>query len=587
MSQMLVSLLIRVRQDGLGALKLVRDQVRGLSAEKIGEGLGQMLAFGLRQGAVEAHNLKDAVAEAKKEGKELAHSLVHGTLGLAAGIYAFKKGFLDIAVEAEKARTRLKAIEESPGRAEAAMAVTEQFREKTATSLADVREAWIELRTRGIRPTDYTLTAIADTAAATGKKMADVAREIGGGVEGGYYRGLREYGIEAKEVGSQLVLQYRYLGKVIKEAVPKDNKLLVENKMLEILSKRYGGTALEASKGWEGLLLTMHEGWTKFALEVMDKGGVFAFMKDQLNEFVEGGKKTADGQSENAAKMASGLKDFIRLGFAVVTFFRDQVPGIVRTINSVVDAIGGWKVAIGGLVAVMAGKFILSLIGVIGPAIGVVVSAMSALIPIIVTLTGVVYGLGVALLTTPVGWIVMGIAAIVAAAWLLYDNWDEVVAFLARLWTGFIELLSASWSAVVGFLGRMWAGIVERAGEAWTAIKAGAVEGAAAFMSAWERVKAFFVDLWSYIQTGWDNSIGLITRGIDKVRDLLPSFGGGGAKPSGSVTAPGAQGSKAQVEGKLELEVTVKGAESGRITSSGSSGPIALDPTLGLAGGLL
>src|SRR4051812_46181048 len=112
MSNMLVSMLIRVRQEGIGALKLVRDQVKGLSSEKIGEGLGEMLAFGFRQGAVEAHALRDAVVEAKKEGKELAHSLVHGALGIGAAVYAFKKGFLDIAVESEKARTRLKSIEE-------------------------------------------------------------------------------------------------------------------------------------------------------------------------------------------------------------------------------------------------------------------------------------------------------------------------------------------------------------------------------------------------------------------------------------------------------------------------------------------
>src|SRR5689334_19616831 len=115
MSNMVVSLLLKVRQDGIGALKAVRDQLGSLNAERIGQGLGEMMAFGFRQGKVEAEALKEAVKEAKTEGKELVHTLVHGTIGLAAGLYAFKTKFLDVAVEAEKARTRLRAIEESPG----------------------------------------------------------------------------------------------------------------------------------------------------------------------------------------------------------------------------------------------------------------------------------------------------------------------------------------------------------------------------------------------------------------------------------------------------------------------------------------
>jgi hypothetical protein len=565
MSNMLVSLLVKVRQDGIGALKAVRDQLTSLNAEKIGQGLGEMMAFGFRQGKVEAEALKEAVAETRKEGKELVETLVHGTLGAAAAIYAFKTKFLDVAVEAEKARTRLKAIEESPGRAEAAMAVTEAFRAHTATTLADVRQSWIELRTHGMAPTNYTLTAIADTAEATGRKMAEVAREVGDAVEGGRYHTIREYGIEAKEVGSQLVLQYRYLGKVIREAVPKDNKLLVENKLLEILSKRFGGAAAEASKGWEGMLLEMHESWNRFALDVMEKGGVFKVLKEQLDRFIGG--KDAEEQARNAEGLARGFT-------AVIVTVGDLVAWLRRATaatNEFLQPIGGLKTVLVDVVAAFYGfrilRFVWSALQMIGPAIGLVVSAASFLIPAIVSLTGVVYALGVALMTTPVGWIVMGIAAVIAAAWLLYNNWDTVVSFLGTLWDGLVADFT----------------------DTWDGIKAASAHNVDEFIKVWEGVKSFFVGLWSFIRTGWDNSIGLIVAGIDKVRGLLPDFGGGSKGASGGAIggAVAAAGGKTQVDGKLQLEVTVRGAEGARITGSGSSGPIDIDPTLGLAGGLL
>ena len=80
-----------------------------------------------------------------------------------------------------------------------------------------------------------------------------------------------------------------------------------------------------------------------------------------------------------------------------------------------------------------------------------------------------VLGLGTALLTTPVGWLIMAIAAIAGAAYLIYKNWEPIKAFFADIWSqvkvafagGFVGVnnLIANWSPV-GLFYRAFAGVL-------------------------------------------------------------------------------------------------------------------------------
>lgn len=90
---------------------------------------------------------------------------------------------------------------------------------------------------------------------------------------------------------------------------------------------------------------------------------------------------------------------------SILTNLQNLATGILSFIDSVsafVEMIGGWKVALAGLAALMA-----------GPLVSAIVS------------------LGIALAATPVGWIIGGLAAITAAGWLLYTNWDKIWNFIS------------------------------------------------------------------------------------------------------------------------------------------------------------
>lgn len=52
-------------------------------------------------------------------------------------------------------------------------------------------------------------------------------------------------------------------------------------------------------------------------------------------------------------------------------------------------------------------------------------------LPPLIAATSAVYALGVALATTPVGWILAGVAAIAGAVYLIYKNWDGIAAWFS------------------------------------------------------------------------------------------------------------------------------------------------------------
>lgn len=60
------------------------------------------------------------------------------------------------------------------------------------------------------------------------------------------------------------------------------------------------------------------------------------------------------------------------------------------------------------------------------------------------------WALNTAFYATPIGWIVAGIAAIIAAGVLLYQNWDTVKAYALDLWEKIKEVFAGIKSAIVG-----------------------------------------------------------------------------------------------------------------------------------------
>ena len=129
-----------------------------------------------------------------------------------------------------------------------------------------------------------------------------------------------------------------------------------------------------------------------------------------------------------------------------------------------------------------------------------------------------VLGLGTALLTTPVGWVLMAIAAIAGAAYLIYKNWTPIKAFFLGIWShvktafaggiGGVSALIANWTPLALFY-RAFAGVLGWFG---VALPARFTDFAASIRGRFAKglapLAGFFTGIWSQIKTAFAGGIG-------------------------------------------------------------------------------
>lgn len=169
-----------------------------------------------------------------------------------------------------------------------------------------------------------------------------------------------------------------------------------------------------------------------------------------------------------------------------------------------------------------------TLIGV-GTAVGVVAAGMGAL-KVISTVTTMVQGfktamglatagqwaMNTAMLASPLTWVVVGIAAVVAAGVLLYRNWDTVKAKAGELWAKTTEVFG---------------GIYD-----WAAQKIQPVTSF--FKSLYDKFIDFKNAITSFKPPEWVSKIGgAISGAASKVKSFLPSFDVGTNRVTGDMTA--------------------------------------------------
>ncbi|WP_455466375.1 phage tail tape measure protein [Bartonella sp. B39] len=124
------------------------------------------------------------------------------------------------------------------------------------------------------------------------------------------------------------------------------------------------------------------------------------------------------------ASLAAAGAAFVTLGYTLMT---TPIGWLIGGITALFVLYKYWDKLNGWVAASLA-------------AVGVVLIASA--IPAIAAVGSAFISLGVAIMTTPIGWIIGGIAALVGAGYLLYKNWDTVVNFISKLWESFASLFS-------------------------------------------------------------------------------------------------------------------------------------------------
>ncbi|MFZ6724711.1 hypothetical protein ACO0K2_04380 [Undibacterium sp. MH2W] len=125
----------------------------------------------------------------------------------------------------------------------------------------------------------------------------------------------------------------------------------------------------------------------------------------------------------------------------------DDLRALAKNVDDVVESIGGWKNAAIGVVVLMNGSLIASVVN-LGLAIG---GLATTAIPAAIRTLGL---LGTALSAMPIGWVIAGIGAIAVGVYAIYRNWDGISEYFGKKLAGVKAAFDKSWTG--GILKALW-----------------------------------------------------------------------------------------------------------------------------------
>ena len=164
---------------------------------------------------------------------------------------------------------------------------------------------------------------------------------------------------------------------------------------------------------------------------------------------------------------------------------------------------------------------------------GLAAALLVALAPAIWAAVTAMWAFTTALLANPLTWVVLAVAALVAAIIWMAQNWDQVTAFVTEVWGGFIGWITAGLNAFVGWWNGIWAQVGAFIAAVWNTSVAtvrgvwngfwgwvvGAVGG---FLGWWNGIWKAVGDTWNNIWSGMGSFVEGIWSGIiDGIRGYI------------------------------------------------------------------
>ena len=125
---------------------------------------------------------------------------------------------------------------------------------------------------------------------------------------------------------------------------------------------------------------------------------------------------------------------------------------VATAVDNVANLMGGWANVINLIIGIMGAKLAFSVYG---------------LAKAIITMIPTIWSLGVALMSTPLGWFMAAIAAIIGLVVLIYKNWEPIKQFFADLWGGIKTAFSSVYDWIMGKI----MAVVELAAKVGQAVK--------------------------------------------------------------------------------------------------------------------
>ena len=184
-------------------------------------------------------------------------------------------------------------------------------------------------------------------------------------------------------------------------------------------------------------------------------------------------------------------------GLAVLSVVMLSILGPIALLSSSVATLGGMGGILAGLMSPL--KMLWSLFGFVGKA---VVSAVALIGKSLMMLGNIIRVVGMAMMANP---ILIAIALLATAAFLIYKNWGPIKEFFINLWAGITAGAQALWASLVAIWTGIKTAVVSFANQLWSALGIefdGGIKSLIGILLAFSPVGIFmqiFAAVWPYL----------------------------------------------------------------------------------------
>jgi hypothetical protein len=153
---------------------------------------------------------------------------------------------------------------------------------------------------------------------------------------------------------------------------------------------------------------------------------------------------------------------------------------------------------------------------------------LGALAAALAVATAVQWAMNSAMLASPITWIILGIAALIAGIVLLAMNWDKITKWIGDVWNGFMGWLGDSFKAIGKWWSDLWSGVGKFIQD-WWPVLLGILTGGMSvaielIIKNWGAIAGFFQTLWKNIAKffvdGWNGIIGFLSSINKTIYDI-------------------------------------------------------------------
>lgn len=241
--------------------------------------------------------------------------------GIIGGIFT-ANGFIETASQFEQFETQLETIQGSSEKAKESMAWIADFAAKTPYEMQQVTDAFIKLQSYGLEAQKGgLLESVGNMASGMGKSLDQAVEAIADAVNGENER-LKEFGIKANKKGEMFTYTYNMDGQKF-QVQAKNEAADIQKALQGIMDARFKGGMEKMSKTWAGTLSNLADTWDMFKLRVMSSG-LFDSLKDQLNGLMKTINDNIDeifGWAESTGQAITRVIEIFSSGIGAVSDF--------------------------------------------------------------------------------------------------------------------------------------------------------------------------------------------------------------------------------------------------------------------------